>query len=166
MIKADRFDIRELVPPHVYEARGERAWELIDVQLIALIDKLANKFGTVYINTWHFTKSPFGSNIFHWSGLRTFQYMIPDYYPEKHKNNSLITLQDFQVAQAKSIKYFSQHFYGRAADMKFMKVSAEEVRSYVKNHPDEFPELMSYELDTSWFHGDVRNCLRIKTYTP
>jgi len=165
MLTAKRFDIRELVPPHVYKARGNLAWELIDNKLILLIDKLAEKFGTVYINTWHFKNQPF-NQVFYWSGLRTFEYLIPEYYPDKHNNHYLITLEDFQKAHSKSIRYFSQHFYGRASDMKFMDISSDEVRQYIASHPDEFKELQSYELGTSWFHGDVRNCSRIKTYTP
>ncbi len=174
MKKAKRFVIQELVPPHVYEKRGELAWEIIDSSSIDLIDKLAEKFGTVYINTWHFSRQPF-NDVFYWSGLRTFEYLIKDFYSHYLSGDELIInrkqpdeipFEDFQSAHKRSIKYFSQHFYGRAFDMKFMKVSAEDVRQYINAHPEEFPELMSMELATSWFHGDTRNCVRIKTYTP
>ena len=61
---------------------------------------------------------------------------------------------------------YSQHSFGRAFDAIFDEVGIETVRQYILNNPDEFPELMSLELDVSWLHGDVRNCVRIKAFKP
>lgn len=61
---------------------------------------------------------------------------------------------------------YSQHTFGRAADCLFASVSADEVRSEIISSPHLFPRIMSVELDVSWLHFDVRNCQRIKTYSP
>ena len=60
----------------------------------------------------------------------------------------------------------SQHTYGRASDKLFRDNTITHVRSYILENPDEFPLLMSLELDVTWLHSDVRNCKRIKTYRP
>lgn len=60
---------------------------------------------------------------------------------------------------------YSQHRFGRAADLTFLKTDAETVRLAVLDSPDRFPLIQSLELDVSWFHLDIRNCERIKTYS-
>jgi hypothetical protein len=52
MIKAKYFKIHELVPPKVYQVRGEKAWQLIDPKLISLIDALREEFGSATINNY------------------------------------------------------------------------------------------------------------------
>ncbi len=47
------FDIRELVSPKVFADRGELAWQLLDPRLCVMLDKIHDKFGTTYCNTWH-----------------------------------------------------------------------------------------------------------------
>ena len=61
---------------------------------------------------------------------------------------------------------YSQHSFGRAFDCIFEKVTAEEARQYIKLYPEIFPYLNSIEEEVSWLHFDVRNCVRIKTYSP
>lgn len=52
--KAKYFDIRELVPEAVYEARGEKAWQLIDPRLIENADALREKLNVpLTCNNWH-----------------------------------------------------------------------------------------------------------------
>jgi len=46
------FKIHELVPPHIYEDRGELAWELMDERLIITIDQLRKDFGPMTINNY------------------------------------------------------------------------------------------------------------------
>ena len=48
--KCDYFAIHELIPPSVYEARGEKAWELLDDRLLKTIDTLRDRFGPATIN--------------------------------------------------------------------------------------------------------------------
>lgn len=47
------FDLRELVAPDVYAARGAAAWELLDPRLLVAADKIREKFGPVTVNNWH-----------------------------------------------------------------------------------------------------------------
>lgn len=51
---AKYFDIREYVPETVFEARGQKAWQLIDYRLIVNMDALRHQLGVpVTINNWH-----------------------------------------------------------------------------------------------------------------
>lgn len=47
------FDLRELVPPDVYAARGEAAWELLEPRGLVLLDALRDQFGPCTVNDWH-----------------------------------------------------------------------------------------------------------------
>jgi hypothetical protein len=64
-MKPKWFEIRELVGPDVYEARGERAWQLLDTRLLITLDQLREKFGPITVNNWHW------GGRFKASGLRT-----------------------------------------------------------------------------------------------
>jgi len=59
------FKIHELVPPKVFEERGERAWELLDSRALEILDTLREKYGPMTINNYKW-----GGNR-QWSGLRT-----------------------------------------------------------------------------------------------
>ena len=47
------FVIQELVPPIIFNAMGERAWELLDERALRTLQALRDKFGPITINTWH-----------------------------------------------------------------------------------------------------------------
>ena len=63
---------------------------------------------------------------------------------------------------------YSQHTYGRAADIIFHDITAEEVRQDIIANPDDpaFEFINSIELGTSWLHADVRNTNKLKTFKP
>lgn len=65
MYVCKHFIIEELVPPHVYAERGEKAWELFDDRALITLDALRDKFGSITVNNWKW-----GGNR-KWSGLRT-----------------------------------------------------------------------------------------------
>ena len=65
MYSPEYFNIKELVPRRVYEARGERAWELLDDRLLITLDELRRAFGSITVNNWH------KGGTREWSGLRT-----------------------------------------------------------------------------------------------
>jgi hypothetical protein len=46
------FLIQQLVPPTVFEALGEKAWDLLDPHLLTTIDQLYEYFGPMTINNW------------------------------------------------------------------------------------------------------------------
>ena len=66
--KCKYFKIQELVPPHIYEKRGDKSWELLDSRALMAIDSLRDLYGPIIINTW-----ASGGNR-KWSGLRTPEY--------------------------------------------------------------------------------------------
>lgn len=78
MFKCKYFEIHELVPKHIYESRGERAWELLDERALRTLDLLRDRFGPVTVNNYAFGGSR------EWSGLRTAQ---SPYYSETSQHS-------------------------------------------------------------------------------
>jgi len=60
------FILQELVPPDIYHARGESAWELLDPRALVTADTVRDTFGPTTINNWH------AGGRFRESGLRSF----------------------------------------------------------------------------------------------
>ena len=54
---------------------------------------------------------------------------------------------------------FSQHKYGRAVDLKPVKVSVDEIREDILADPfhEDFKYIACLEMGVSWLHLDVRN---------
>lgn len=125
------FKAQELVPPSVYNVRGDKSIQLFDTNALKLIDWLRDRYGSTTINDWSW-----GGN-FSQSGLRTVEFYGSD--ESYHKS-------------------FSQHKYGRAFDLKFKDVSAEEIRTDLKAMWElqglGFP--ITLEDDVSWVHVDTR----------
>lgn len=141
MYKPEYFTIRELVPPQVYNVRGEKSLQLLDDRALITIDTLRKEFGPAVINSWSFwKKDKWYGEVRKWSGLR--------------------------IKGCPYGSQFSQHRYGRAFDMIFKDTSAEVVRQDILANPDKYPHIMSLELGVPWLHFDTRNCDRIMTYTP
>ncbi len=65
--KCKYFDIRELVSPSVYEAKGDRCWRWFDPVALQGLDKLRDRFGPLTINNWHLEGDRDGSG-FHFAG--------------------------------------------------------------------------------------------------
>ena len=126
-MKSKHFAIHELVPPHIFEKFGEKAWKFIDSRLIESIDALKEHFnlGTMTINNYYWGGDR------KWSGLRTPQ---SPYYSET-----------------------SQHSLGNAIDAVFSHYSAKDVRNYIIDNQHKFPHIKGVELDVGWVHVDVRN---------
>lgn len=125
------FALNELVPPHILAERGERAWALMDDRILRGADWLREKFGPAIIN------GKFGGKVFTESGLRDPFDTTP-----------------------RSAKW-SQHKFGRAVDMKFMKVTAKEVYDYIIRNPSEAREngittLEDIAHTPTWLHADCR----------
>lgn len=60
------FGLQELVCPEIFAARGEHAWELLDVYALNTLDGLRERFGPITINDWHWGGG------FKYSGMRPF----------------------------------------------------------------------------------------------
>jgi hypothetical protein len=73
-----------------------------------------------------------------------------------------------RIPSHKAYSPYSQHTFGRAADLKFSQhLDPAIIRKDILATPDRFPYIMSMELDTpTWLHIDTRNCDRIMTYKP
>ena len=66
-------------------------------------------------------------------------------------------------------KYYSptsQHSFGRAIDCVFSIYSVDEVREYLIQNQDEFPEMKGIENKVSWLHVDVRNRTELLAFNP
>jgi len=63
---------------------------------------------------------------------------------------------------------YSQHTHGRACDIIFKHVTAEQVRQDILENPDDeiFEYINSLELGVSWAHLDCRNVERIFAFHP
>jgi len=135
-MKSQLFKIEELVPKEVYQTRGDKAWELLDPNMIKVLDRIKKKFpkGSMTVNNWLWNGDR------NWSGLRTPE---SPYYSK-----------------------YSQHSFGRAFDAVFSKYTAEEVRQYIIDNLEEFPEVGGIELGISWLHIDVRNVEQVKMFYP
>lgn len=147
------FSVEEFVPEHVYEERGERAWELLDERMLMTADHMRAHFGPMIINTWHSDKLVAAYGKREWCGLRTLGFYQ-------------ILAGDDIIGADHYHRSYSQHKYGRAFDALFRDFPAEEVRQVVRDMPELFPYLTAMESDVSWFHGDVRNTKRITEFAP
>ena len=47
------FEIRELVPPDVYTALGDRAWKLLDEGALRSLQAIRDAVGRIVVNDWH-----------------------------------------------------------------------------------------------------------------
>jgi hypothetical protein len=47
------FDIRELVPPEVWDIRGQASLELFDPEILRSIDSIRDDYGRILVNNWH-----------------------------------------------------------------------------------------------------------------
>lgn len=135
-MKSTRFMIEELVPKSVFDKRGDRAWELINPNLITTIDTIKDRFpeGSMSINTWL------------WNGDRSESGL--------------------RTADSPYYSSTSQHSLGNAIDAVFSKYTVEEVRQDIINNPDIYPFVKGIEIDITWLHIDVRNRETVAIFKP
>jgi hypothetical protein len=67
----------------------------------------------------------------------------------------------FRPPECKIGGKYSTHRFGRALDLHFKNVTAEEVRNDIKENLDLFPLITRIENNVSWFHFDVANVKRL-----
>ncbi len=61
----------------------------------------------------------------------------------------------------------SQHSFGRAVDIIFKDITAEEARKEIIRQREKlFPHITAMELNVTWVHIDVRNHKPLKLFTP
>jgi len=64
MYRCEHFSIHELVPPHVFHKRGEKAWELLDERLLITLDKLRQRYGRMTVNNYYWGQTRFSQSLF------------------------------------------------------------------------------------------------------
>ena len=69
--KLRHFDVRELVPPEIWESRRERSIELLDIEALITLDQLRDQFGACTVNDWSFP-----SGQYKYSGYRPFDCTV------------------------------------------------------------------------------------------
>ena len=136
MYKCKHFAIHELVPKHIFEKRGEKAWQLLDERLLITLDRLRERYGSMNMNNYHW-----GGND-QWRGLRT-----PDspYYSQTSQHS-------YGRAADPIFRHVSVDRVRHDLDQ--------------EPDDETFKLINSIELDVSWFHFDVRNCDRVMSYRP
>jgi hypothetical protein len=159
MYKPKYFAAHEVVPPHIYKQRKNSSFLMMDERILKAADILREQFGPAYINTYNLKNSPYGRG-FKWSGLRDELFK--------------------KEMQGKKFSKFSDHFYGRALDLKFPKTSPKKVRKWIKLHKDFYvPDpknstlitiqevITCVEEDTpTWVHISCRNVKPIQWIKP
>ncbi|MBI9080853.1 MAG: hypothetical protein JEY79_14080 [Pseudodesulfovibrio sp.] len=136
--KCEHFQIKELVPPDLFEEYKDRQhilWQQFDVRALMTLDALRERFGSATVNNWK------------WGGKRTLSGWRPDNCTTGAKR--------------------SQHKRGAAFDLKFKNTSAHSVRKELFQADAQggqfgmpcFRHITCIEdfPGMSWFHFDVRN---------
>lgn len=133
--KCEHFKIHELVPPQVYQDRGEKAWELFDERILMAIDDLRDSYGSITINNYMYGGDR------EWSGLRTPD--SPWYSPYSQHTFGRAVDCLFKDADVEEVR---------------KAILADDQIPYL-------PDITAVELDTSWLHIDCRNTEGIKTFS-
>lgn len=143
------FKLQELVPNHIYNLRGEKAWELLDQRALLTLQWLREQLGECVVNNWHV------GGQYSQSGLRTHEF---------HQQDGITNMKDAKIKMNDSM---SQHKYGRAFDCKFKRYTADQAREWIKEnwHKSGLPWAITLEEDVSWLHFDVRTQPENKVYT-
>ena len=122
------FGIKELVPPTIYAARGEAAWELLRPDALRTLDLLREKFGICTVNNWA------AGGTYKESGLREFSTSTGAKYSQ-HKFGGAFDCKFKSATPAEVAAYVLKH------QGEFPELTTIED---VKDTP-------------TWFHFDVRN---------
>lgn len=149
MYRSKYFKIQEYVPESVFNARGQKAWELMDPRLLEMDDLIREAHGPCIINTWWNRGLIEKYGYRDQSGLRTadFYYTVRDYF------NS-----------------YSAHKYAMASD-KLLALhrtveSLDVVREDIKLNRKKYHAIKGMEEGTTWLHTDVRNRAKLVLFSP
>ncbi len=144
------FAIEELVSRRTFNARGQKAWELLDWRALQTLEWLRENLGRATVNNWKW------GGVYEQSGLREWEF----YLQLKDVNND-------DQAKKRYSGSRSQHKFGRGFDVKFADHTAEEVRQWIKENWEDsgFDWAITLEEGVSWLHFDVRNKPKNQVYT-
>jgi len=128
------FDCREFVDQRTFGILGVSSAWMIDPAIVRVCDLLREKAGVpVVINNWHFVK------------------------PQQQTYKS----SGFRATWDRTGGILSQHRLGRAADVKVLGMSPEQVHALIFAHEEEFKAaglttLESLKYTKTWVHVDCR----------
>jgi len=128
------FDLREVVSKQVYERYGQACWSFFDMRLLAVVVWLRQNLGIpLYCNDWDM-----GGKF----DERGFRANLDPLVASKTKAGKL---------------YCSAHCRGQAIDLSSGKMTAEEMRRWIRQHREDLPYPVRMEKDVNWLHLDVAN---------
>jgi|SRR3990167_9620762 len=122
------FELRELVTPEIYAARGEAAWELLDPRGLIVLEAVREKFGPCTVNNWH------AGGAYKESGLRDAATGTGARYSQ-HKRGGAYDTKYRDASPREVFDYLLEH--------------ADEF--------PELTVIEDIEATPSWIHLDVRN---------
>lgn len=128
-------DVRELVDHQTFFTLGQKAWTLIDMRLLEVLNQLKDAYGyTMVINTW------FMQNWKNFGDMREFCGFRP--------NTSTVGKPD------------GAHYKGMAADILFYDkegnfINSDTIRSKILADAHLFPLVRCLEVGVPWVHVDV-----------
>lgn len=121
------FDIKELVPPVVYNNASDKfkLWWIFDDRLLKTADMLRDRYGAMYVNKWS-------------AGLRECGYRLPDSQTGR------------ELSQHKYGRALDLHPMKTTAEKIREDIQAEP-------WAEEFKYITCIELGVTWLHIDTRN---------
>ena len=133
----EHFSIQELVPPEVFQERGNKAWSLFNPLILKSADRLRKRYGPMFINTWSLSKA------------------IQEIYGTRTESG-------IRIPGNAYYKVYSDHSRGNAFDAIFRDISAEEIRDDIIQGRIEFdfPVVIECTIngkEISWLHFATRN---------
>lgn len=137
MYQCKRFEIYELIPKELYDMLGQNswlAWGMFDENLLRGIDWLADRYSP---------KDPVTINNWYWGGA--------------------FNQSGLRTAGSKYYSPTSQHSIGKAGDLKFKTITAEEIREDLRQLKY-VPLITRVELDVDWLHVDTKHTGKNEIY--
>lgn len=114
----------------------QKIWRLMDWRILWTMDKIRERFGPTIMNDYL------------WGGKNQYRGF-----------RSIVELVEINKDLKNKFSLTSQHCFGRGADSKNPKYSAEEIREDIKKHPnlEQLQYITAVEADVDWLHVDCRS---------
>ncbi len=126
MYKCLYFDIKELVSSRVYDARGEKAWALLDPRALQTLDALREKFGPCTVNDWAFS----GANEFR--GFRESQCEVGVKYSQHRYGRAFDC--HFKNATAEEVRAYILANHNEFSFISSLEMNVSWLHFDVRNH--------------------------------
>ncbi len=142
--KCQHFRIEELVPKvsTIGVENIDLLWMIFDPLALRTLDALRDRYGPATVNDWIFG----GSLV---TSFNSFQIV-----------HTHLEYRGYRPPGCLEGARYSQHKFGRAFDVTFRHVEAEEVREDIRAHyysMPQFHDIRRIEEDVSWLHFDTGN---------